>query len=262
MEKPHIYVYLIGGFTDNIKIYNIKYTELGNKFKITFVVKSNYRSPTRSNNLGLKSNYNLPDIITESELPRGIVPATFLPQHIEEIKPNLIYCYQQKQTKSKLFITNTIMNDNIQRILKAPSVRYSDYTLNLCKYIKKGPWVLLGNRCSYLQKAYNGKDKLERMLQMADFLIEHPIIDHLLIALDDDEYISAFRYIFGDILKNRKFIYLRLQNDHEHEYIKIAQYCTPLTTFVKPERYRKFRNFIHDHSGFYSLLESFIGIAK
>lgn len=261
MEKPTIYIYLIGGFTDNIRIYNVKETELGKRFNIVFVVKQNYRSPTKSNNRGLWGTYKLNDIILEKNVPPGVTEATVLPKTIDQIEPNKIYCYSLNKEKSKFFITSILLTDSLMKILQNPLKPFSTYIINLREILKKDKWILVGNRCSYLQTAYNGKDKLERLLLIGETLEKHPEIKNIVVALDDESYLPAFRYIFGDILKNRNMIHLKLQNDHEYEYIEIAKYCTPLTKFIVPTRHSKFRNFIHDHSGFYTLLENFIGIA-
>ena len=57
-------------------------------------------------------------------------------------------------------------------------------------------------------------------------------------------------------------LYLQFDNNCEHEYIIMSTYCCPLTKYIIPDKNAKFRNFIHDHSGFYTLLESYIGINR
>lgn len=262
MEKPVIYVYLIGGFTDNIKIYNIKETEIGLLFNIVFVVKDNYKSPTRSNNHGLYDHYSLPDVILESDVPKNVKPARFQPKTLADIIPGQIYCYRNQYGKSDLFITKVLLVGDMFNILLNPTKKVSDYVNSVIATIKHDNWVLVGNRCSYLQTAYHGGDKIERLLLIGSTLESHPEIKNIVLALDDDSFLPAFRYIFGDILEGRTILKLRLPNNHEYEYIEIAKYCTPLTKFIQPARFAKFRNFIHDHSGFYSLLESYIGIGK
>lgn len=263
MEKPQIYVYLIGGFTDNIKIYNIKETELAKHFKITFVVKNNYISPSRSSNKDLSKNYHFDDIIDESELPRSIKPPNFQPKTIKDVLPNYVYCYNQKPYgKSDLFITKTIITSSIHEKLLKPSVEISEYCKTLCGILKSDRWVLLGNRCTYYQKAIHGRDKIEKLMLLAETLEKHPELDHLVIALDDADFMESFRYIFGDILENRQIIFLKLRNTDEHEYIQVATCCYPLTRIMAPPRGAVFRKFLHDHSGFYTLLESYIGINR
>lgn len=261
MEKLKIYVYIVGGFTDNIKIYNIKETELSKIFNITFVIDDRYKSPSRSSNKDLIENYSFPDIILREQVPKNVKEADFQPQSIKEIKPNYLYCYNSKQYgKSMLFITKHILTKNIKELLLHPSKPLSPYCLKIIEIIKKDKWFLVGNRCTYLQKACHGKDKLERFLLIGDYLMEHPEIKNIILCLDDDSFRIPFRYVFGDILKGRKIIYLRLNNNAEHEYIQIATYITPLRVIGLKGIYKKFNNFIHDHSGFYSLLEEYVGM--
>ena len=256
MEKDTIYVYLIGGFTDNLKIYNIKETEIGKKYNIIFVIKDAYKSPTRSSNKDLLEIYKFKDIITEDNVPKHVIYATFQPQTLNEIKPNHLYCYSDKKYgKSSLFITKQILIPEMFDLLLHPKKPLSNYIQNVIKIIKQDKWYLLGNRCSYLQKAVHGKDKIERLLLIGDYLEHHPEIKNIVLILDDPLFLNPFKYIFGDILENRNILYLRIMNNCEHEYIQIATYCHPLEKGVT----QKFNKFIHDHSGFYSLLESYIG---
>ena len=261
MEKSTIYVYIIGGFTDNLKIYNIKETELSKHFNIIFVIKDNYKSPTLSSNKDLLELYHFDDIISEDKLPKSIKEADFVPQKISEIKPNLLYCYYDKKTKtkSKLFISNNILTSTMKDKLLHPTKDISDYTKDIINILKQDKWILLGNRCTYLQKALHGKDKLERLLLIADYLEKNTQIKNILLILDDVNFLKAFRFIFGDLLEHRNVIYLRVTNNSEHEYIQIATYCTPLNTLANGIN-GKFNKFIHDHSGFYNLLESYIGL--
>lgn len=261
MEKSRIYVYIVGGFTDNLKIYNIKETELAKYFNITFVIKNNYKSPTLSSNKDLLKLYNFDDIITEDKLPKNIKEANFMPQKIDEIKPNLIYCYMMKSLgRSALFISKHILTPHIKDKLLHPNKELSQYSKSLIEILKQDKWIILGNRCTYLQKAIHGKDKLERLLLMCDYLEKNPQIKNILLILDDINFLKAFRYIFGDLLVNRNIIYLRITNNSEHEYIQIATYCTPLTKIAKGIP-KKFNKFIHDHSGFYNLLEEYVGMS-
>ena len=260
MEKLKIYVYIIGGFTDNLKIYNIKETEISKFFNITFVIDDRYKSPTRSSNRDIVENYSFPDIILRDQVPMNIKEANFQPKIISEVKPNYLYCYNSKEYgKSMLFISKHIMNPSMKIKLLNPSKEISQYSLNLMEILKKDKWILVGNRCSYLSRALHGKDKLERLLLIGEYLSKHPQIQNILLCLDDSSFLIPFRYIFGDILKGRKIIYLKLNNNDEHEYIQIATYCTPLRKLHLDGIRKKFNNFIHDHSGFYTLLEEYIG---
>ena len=263
MDKLKIYVYIVGGFTDNIKIYNIKETEIGKLFDIVFVIDDRYKSPTRSSNLDIIENYSFPDIITRNMVPKNVKEQTFQPKTISEVKPNFIYCYNSKQFgKSMLFITKTILTPFMKEKLLHPSKKLSKYCLDVINLLKNENWFLVGNRCSYLAKAVHGKDKVERLLLIGEYLESHPEIKNIILCLDDPEFLVPFRFIFGDILKKRKIIYLKLNNNDEHEYIQISTFCTPLKELGLNGVPGKFSKFIHDHSGFYGLLEDYIGLNK
>lgn len=239
--NKHYYIALTGGFCDNIRIYCLHYVYP--TFDVTFVASSikQYEIGQKNDNL---TKFNCNNVIYKKDVPKGNKVYMITTRNRNLIIPGFDTSYKYLKQHYK----------SIRRLLLNPLTAYSDFSKNLVENFIKDTkdYLLIGIRWRF---PYTKRNHF--FLYNCDSLIDDieallTVYNNIILMFDDWNYLKLFVRIFRDVLRNKTLISLeRLGPNNVHELLFIGYNC------IRFNRYKRIhRNFVHNFSGFYLLLET------
>lgn len=233
------YIALTGGLCDNIRIYCLCYYYPN--LKVTFVCNDlkQYEIGQKNTNL-LK--FNCKRIVEKSTLP----PGTKIHKLTTRQRNLYIPGFDTSYSFVKMF------RGKIRQLLLHPIQPYSNYCSKIVNKIwKTNDYLLIGIRWRFPYSIRNhfflyDCDKLFDSIEQS--LTNY---DNVILMFDDWNYLPLFVSIFRDLLKDKRIIVLnKIGPNDVPDLIRIGYTCI---RHNKHKRTKK--NFVHNFSGFYLLLE-------